>query len=281
MSELGGQGLGEGTASPNDNVGQESSTPVGENNQPQGESYNHPFLDNIPDEEKPIVGKYIKSWDAGVQRRFMELHQQFDPYKQLGDLETLQKAQQFYDYFQRNPQDVYQRLQVAFSQQQQQQNPQLQQNGQGLNGYPEDVAPYFQQFDQRFNQFQQFQSQTTQVLEALANYVMQGQQEKVHAQEDAELNRYMGFLKDEFGDFDEEYVLSLMHTGISGEQAVQRYQQAIQSQVNNMRAPEMGAPVLSGGGGTPPSAKSVTDLDRHETRNLVANVLAQAAQQRG
>lgn len=287
MSMQDGQGLQDaGTANNNTDANTPTGNvdagtvapPVGENFQ----ASNNPFLQAVDENDREIVAKYIDRWDANVTRRMQEAARQWEPYRNLGDVETLSKAQQLYDYFQRNPQEVYQKLHQAFGPQQQNQplQPGLPYNGQGQVNYPEDLAPYFGQFDQRFQQFDQkfnqFQGTTTQILEALANYVTQQHQTSQQAQEDAALQQEIDLLHREFGDFDEEYVLTKIYTGQDPAAAVQAYRNSIQQQINQNRTPAPG-PVLNGGGGAPPQGKSVTDLSQKETRSLVASVLEQAA----
>lgn len=285
MSMQDGQGPQDaGTANEDDpNAGQGTEAPpVGENDSQPA----NPFLEAVDPNDRAVVEKYIKQWDANVTRRQMELQRQYEPYRNLGDVETLTKAQQLYDYFQRNPQEVYQKLHSAFGQQQQVPQPQLQPNvnsGQGFSGneFPEDLAPYLtplqQQFVQQRQEMQQFQQTTTQVLEALAGYVTNQQQTSQQAQEDAALDQQLNLLKAEFGDFDEEFVLAKMYAGVDPVEAVRAYKSKFQASINQQRT----GPTLNGGGGTPPSGKSVQDLNQKETRALVADVLAKAAQAKG
>lgn len=292
MSMMGDQGqqVNEPNGTVDDNTGQgtETTTPVGvgENGSQPTETTN-PFLAAVDEADRAIVQKYIDKWDANVTRRMTEQARQFEPYRNLGDVEQLQRAVQLYEYFQQNPQDIYQRLHAAYGQQQQQQFQQgqqfgLQQNGQGLDAsqIPEEFAPYFQQFDQRFGQFDQrfnqFQQQTASVLEALANHVLAERRTQAERQQDEELDKYLGLLKTEFGEFDEEYVLTKMQAGMSGDQAVQAWNKLVQERINAQRTPPPG-PTLNGGGGTPPTGKNVAELSRDETRQLVASVLERTA----
>jgi hypothetical protein len=291
MSDISGQGLQDaGTADQaTTDANASQGTDQGLQQQQQQQQFDHPFLQQVPEEHRSILAPYVQRWDANVTRRMMEQARQFEPYKNLGDIEEAQRAVQFLNAFRQNPQEIYNRLKQAFEQQQQQQAP-LQPNGfqngqgQGQYQYPEDVAPFFQQFDQRFGQFDQrfnqFQQSTTQILEALANHVMTQQQTAQEATEDAALDRYISAAKVEFGEFDERYVLTQMYAGMSIEEAVQDWKSRVQQGVNQTRAPSAG-PTLSGSGGAPPQGQQVTDLSRQQTKALVASVLEQAAKAGG
>src|SRR6516164_6951134 len=79
--------------------------------QPQGQpseySLAEGFLGRVPQEHRSIIEPYVKQWDAGVTRRFAELHSQLQPYTELGDLETLQAAAGLAQMLEENPYQVY------------------------------------------------------------------------------------------------------------------------------------------------------------------------------
>lgn len=265
--------------SPQDFTGPESNNlvtdpagvPVGSGDgvQPSQEPEN-PFLANIPAEDKEVVAKYIKQWDANVTRRFQEIHGQYKPYKDLGDVETLSKAQQLYTYLQdqNNLKGFYERLHGTFGQQQDQQP-----NGQGL-GDTDD--PILQAMEQRFSHLQSELQQRDQILNAVAQHIIQQNQGQVQQQEDQQLEQYLGALKTEFGDFDEEFVLVKMSAGVNGAEAVQQWKQKVQQTVNQNSTQLPRQPVLSGAGGSPPQGRKPVDLTSAETKALVASVLEQA-----
>lgn len=262
-----GQGQETGTAN--------GSPPVAEETSPVAEvPFDHPFLQNIPEEDRPVVAKHLKSWDANVQRRFAAIHSQYEPYKNLGDVEGIQRAQALYNAFQANPQAIYQRLHEAFGQQQQQQ----QQPG-STDQSLEEYQPIIQYLGQQLTPFQTQMQHQQQVLQALANVIISQNKGAQEQREDAELEQYMANLHTEFGDFDDQYVLTLMQGGIDPEAAVQTFKATVQQHVNKTKAPGAGAPVLNGQGPPPGQMRSVTDLSNKETRDLVASVLQRANEQ--
>lgn len=262
--------------------------------QPQGQGQGQPqvsdlasgFLGRVDPAHRAIVEPYVKQWDAGVTRRFQDLHSQLRPYEEIGaDPVQLQAAYRLYQMVDQDPQQVLQILQEAVGAdggagvQQQgplpQGQPQLgqgqapgqlpqQQPGQAPGALPPEVQ---QQFDMM-----------QQMLEALGNKVLEGDQQSAQAQEDSELDDYIGLLKQEFGEFDERYVLSQMMAGMDGEQAVQAFQQLVQGQVNQRSAPPV-PPILGGGGAIPQEQQSIAKAGRGDVKNLVANILAQANSQ--
>lgn len=246
-----------------------------EDNAGQGNEYSlsGDFLQNVPDDHREIVEQYVKKWDAGVTRRFQELHSQYKPYQELGDPETLQQAVEVYQLLENNPEFIYNVLAQEFGHAAAQQ---MTQGGeQGLGEEEEnsfgDLPP---EFVSRIDQQQQ-------VLEALAEFVLGQNQQVLESQEDAELDSYINNLKTEFGEFDEEYVLFKMDSGMPGAEAVQQYQSMIQAQVNAAtQAANNAPPVLSGGGTVPQdSVPNMGEIPNKDVRSLVESLIAQSNQE--
>jgi hypothetical protein len=242
--------------------------------QPQGQPVNEFYkgiLEQVDPAHRAIVEPYLGKWDAGVSRRFQELHGELQPFQQIGaDPETLAQAFQLYQAIDSNPQGVLEMLQQAMAEVappgaggQQPQGLQGQQPPEGEGG----AAALPPEFQERFTQFEQ-------ALEYMAQQFLEQQTSQTAEAEDAQLDQYLGNLKKELGDFDEEYVVAKMMAGISGEDAVKAYHAAIQQQVNSRaRQPNL-PPILGGGGAVPQEGKSVAEASAKDTKALVANILA-------
>jgi hypothetical protein len=68
----------------------------------------HGFLNDIPEQDREIVARYAKNWDGNVTKQFQKIHEGYKPYKELGDLQRLQIANEFFNRFETNPLEVYQ-----------------------------------------------------------------------------------------------------------------------------------------------------------------------------
>lgn len=234
------------------------------------------ILEQVDPAHRAIVEPYLGKWDAGVTRRFQELHGELQPYQQIGaDPNTLAQAYQLYQMIDENPQGVLEMLQQAMAEVappgangQQPQGLPGQQTPEGEGG----AAALPPEFAERFNQFEQ-------ALEYMAQQFLAQQTSQTAEAEDAQLNDYLGNLQKEFGDFDEEYVVAKMMAGVSGEDAVKAYHAAIQKQVNTRaRQPNL-PPILGGGGAVPQEGKSVAEASAKETKALVAQILAASRDQ--
>lgn len=292
MSMMDTQGTGQATADQFTGTDtQDTGAPVGvgqnpaDTQQQQSGSLANPFLAAVDETDRETVAKYIDKWDANVQRRFAEKDQALRPYRELGDPETLSQAMQIFNLLQNSPEVLYQALSEQFGQQQQgispsSQGPLNQPGNQNLQfqGLPDELsplAPVFDQFGQRLNQYEHRFNQLGQTLDAVSKFLVTQHQQTQQAQEDQQIEQYFGLLKTEFGEFDEEYVISKMLAGMDGAEAVQQFKALVQQQVNaNSTQPNVPT-VLSGGGGAPQTQRRPEELSQAETRDLVASVLTQ------
>ncbi len=249
--------------------GGQGQAPEGQVQPGASKSGGNAFLDGILSEidpaHRPIVEPYIGKWNAGVTRRFQELHGELAPYKELGDPDTLQQAMSLYSMIDSDPERVLELLQEAIGQGTQPQGPGTPQALEGeVGGTPSELPP---EWAQKFEQYET-------VLEHMAERFLQQETAQSEEQEDAQLDQYIGQLKAEFGEFNEKYVLAEMMAGNDPAEAIRGYHASIQEEVNRRsRMPSLG-PTLSGGGAVAQEGKSVAEASSKETKNLVANLLA-------
>src|SRR5215831_7559944 len=74
------------------------------------------FLARVPEADREVVGRYVKDWDAGVTRRFQDIHARYQPYDQLGQYSDLAQYKAVFEYLRDNPQAVYKTLHEHFGQ---------------------------------------------------------------------------------------------------------------------------------------------------------------------
>jgi hypothetical protein len=228
------------------------------------------FLAKIPEGDREIVGKYVKQWDSGVTRRFQELHGKYKPYEELGDLETLQQAHQLYQILDEEPERLYAALRETFGESE----------PEGATTEAGEDSGLDEQFQGVVTELQERLEKQNEVLEAIAEYVIDQHKSVQATQEDKELDEYLGLLKDEYGDFDEEYVLTKMYHGASGDEAVSAWQDMVQQHINAAGQTTEGLPsILSSQGGSAVARESqqrLGSVPNKDIKNLVADVISQA-----
>ncbi len=224
-------------------------------------------LSILPEQFHSVVTPHFQKWDQSAQSRIEAANnslREFESYKPfvehgITNDEIEQGLRLMYE-INNNPQNVYNALANAYN----------------FNQTPEvseedDDTPEGYE-DPRYSELQQG-------LELVSKIVLNDAQAKQAAQDDYELDQELNKLKEEHGDYDERYVLAMMQNGMSGAEAVEAFKQ-LQSSFNQSRP---FAPTLlgnsAGGAGLPSNAIDPTKLSGKETRNLVTQMLEQAAKQ--
>jgi hypothetical protein len=257
--------------------------------QPEGQatsSLADGFLSNIPENDRAVVGRYVKDWDSGVTKRFQEIHNEYAPYKELGDVENLRQAMELYNMLDTQPEVIYEALkqhfdqpqisgaQSAFSQQ-----PQGFQNPQQVQPAPQINPQLLQALSPILTPLQEKMDQQEQIIQKMADVIVSGNQATQVQQEDAQLDAYLTDLKETHGNFDESAILLYLYQnpGSTGEQAVAAWKESMQQYMGN--APVRQAPPVLTGGSVPANHVDVGSLESKQVRDLVANVMAASTNQ--
>jgi hypothetical protein len=236
-------------------------------------------LSVLPEQFHSVVTPHFQKWDQAANSRVESVNQQlsqFEPYKPFVEHgitpEEVEQGLRLMYEINNNPQNVYNALAEAykFGQQSGEPTPPVANNGESsdnplANLPPEVMAQLGQQGD---------------LLQTVAQIVLNDANAKQAAQADMELDQELNALKEKIGDYDERYVLAMMQNGMSAEEAGQSFLEFKNSLGQNRPfAPSVLGSGNSAGAGIPSQAIDPTKLSGKETRNLVAQMLAQAAQQ--
>lgn len=232
-------------------------------------------LSVLPEQFHSVVTPHFSKWDAAANQRIESVNSQlsqfeaFKPFVEHGvGSDELERGLRLYYEINNNPQAVYEALQNAYNFGQPQQ-PNSTQESEGeeenpLNNLPPEIMEKLNNHDG--------------MLQAVAQIVLNEAKAKEDAAADAALDKELNGLREKHGDYDEDYVMTKMMSGMSGEEAVQSYQALVQRVTPQPFAPNvLGS--SSGGTGLPSNAIDPTKLSGKETRNLVAEMLAAAKNQ--
>lgn len=234
-----------------------------------------PFLDVLPTSLHPTVTPVLQQWDKGVQDRFTQVQQQYEPWKpfidQGIDPSTIQGL---LNLLENDPKSLWENLGQyhGFTGDQGQGE---QQNGQEFN--LDEIQDPDQQFDLSKNpEFQQIKIQNEQMRQAFEAQIQQQQQAQMMSQLEQEINA----VKEKDPTIVEPVLLSLMHTfALSAEDAAVKYKEIQQQMLQGAQRPAAPS-VLSPTGGVP-AAQGIkpSEMSRGDKRNLVAEMLRAAATQ--
>lgn len=245
------------------------------------------ILEVLPEEFHPLIKPKLQEWDNGVNSRFQEIHNQYEPlkaYKTFADNnidpQYMINAYNLARNFENDPGAVVKSAienwdldYVAKSE------------------IPEDNDTFNTDFDTNLDianhpLFKQMAEQ----LESLNSQVTQKTQQETEAQQIAEFEKYLNSLKETHGDFDQDYVTALISQGVDGEEAVGRYKSLLGQQLtdavnnnNDNQTVTDPPPVLGNGSGSSGSGFNEQPIDfgkmsKSNTDDLVMQML-QAAQQ--
>lgn len=232
------------------------------------------ILQVLPTSLHSQVRPALEKWDRGVQQRFEQVQQQYSPYKSFAEQkvspEDIEVALGIAQRINTDPTGFFQTFQEMFKDQ----LGNAQGQGQSAEGNdPEfDLDDYTQQQQQDDPRLLQIQQQQ----EMLNQWFMEQQNQKMQEEADAALENDLKNLHDQYGDFNERYVLGLAMAGVPLEDAVKEYQGIVGGAG---RQPDPNVPnVLTPGGGLPAEQVDPRKLDGPGTRSVVEQMLRAAAQ---
>lgn len=251
---------------PEETQGQETDT--GTEEQTELSEFAQGILGQIPETDRETVGKYLNTWDSNVTKQFEKIHEEYRPFKDLGDYNQVQQAVAVARFLENNPESVYKALHEEF-------------------GPKEKPQPQGQGFGQE--QEQQTQGQSNPELDELrtmvstvAQALIQIRDKDSQAEEDRQLDNALSELRKKHGDFDEDYVLvKMMNNGGDGEAAVKDFKALQKAYFSGGTIPATGAkppPNLGSGGAMPPQTQDVANLSNDDFNELVAKYLQGATE---
>lgn len=244
------------------------------------------FLNDIPEQDRDIVGKYVKQWDGNVTKQFQKIHENYKPYKDLGDLERLQIANEFFSRFETNPLEVYQIFRDGLVEQfgEDFENQMYQQDDDGEEYEYEDGE--YDDDDDDYEEVDlpdgvvQFLEQIGGSVQDLIDWKDSQEQSALEAQENEQLDNMLkemhntllqGYKLDED---DDDWLLIQMSKGREPQEAAQAWINKFGGQQSPVPRPV--ARILSGQGGVPNDQVDVSKLRGQQRKDIVAALLEQA-----
>lgn len=226
------------------------------------------ILNQIPEDDRPTVGKYLNTWDSNVTKQFDKIHEEYRPFKDLGDYNQVQQAVQVARFLEQNPETVYKALHDEFGEKTEQQP-----KGQGLGRQEQQQTQ-----GQRDPEFDELRNMVSTVAQSL----IQMRDQRTEEDEDRQLDMALTDLRKKHGDFDEDYVLiKMMNNGGDGEAAVKDFKALQKAYFAGEKIPQTGLrppPNLGSGGAMPSKTQDVAKLSNDDFNDLVAKYLQGATE---
>lgn len=230
------------------------------------------ILSQIPAELHAQVIPTLQEWDQGVSRRFQKIHDEYAPLKRFEEVDPdeIKEALDVYQALVNDPATTWEAIGRVYGLSPQQVS-QVAADPYGENSDDFDLGELPPAIRDRLAKLDVHDR----VLEAITGDLLQRQEAEKTSQEDAAFEEYLDALAEEYGEYDEDYVVGLIAAGVDGEEAVQRFQQfQAQFAPQQQRAAASAPRVMSSGGGIPNSSPvDVAKLSNQNTQKLVEELL--------
>jgi len=231
-----------------------------------------PFLNKIPVEDRAVVARYIKEWDAGVTKKFQEYSGKLKPYEALGPYEEIQKYVNFANNFRQDPENVFrlmwQGIQEQYGEDAEQEIMRI------LQLEAEEMADDYEQGteDNEVDPNEVFQQNVSQELEELRTWRENFEAQQQTAEENAQLDNVLGAMHTRYGDFDDNWILVRLAEHGNIEQSIKEWNAMIGKYTQN-GASRQAPKVMGGQGGVPNEQVDASKLRGKDRRSNVAALL--------
>lgn len=226
-----------------------------------------PFFEVVPQELHHKVQPLLKDWDQKVNDRFAKVHSDYADFKGFRDngitRQQLEQGLNLLNAISSDPHEVYKAMREAYKFQDDAPA------GQGQQEPKVEEEPWKQSYES-----------VRQQLDTVSNILLAQRQAEEQSRSDAALDKELADLRKTHGDFDEEYVLSKLvaNPRTTPEMAVRAYKDWESKQMARFGPKPLF--MGNGHGGLPSTGVDPRKLPEKDTRDLVAEMLQHAAQQR-
>jgi hypothetical protein len=228
------------------------------------ESASSPYLKNIPEQDRPIVSKYIKGWDGDVTRRFQKIHDEVRPWKELGEIDVIKRQIEIVRLLQADPKTFHKNLTEFIKQL----------DGEDMNDeIEEDDVPVKEDSDPRDSMIADLQKK----VDELSGAFTEDFNSRYEQQEIAKLDKELDRLHTVHGDFDEDWVLVQVSRGTPIESAIKQFNDKYgNSRVNSFRK-DTPPKILSGAGSVGQSQVDTSKMSKSDKLNYMTQLLEGAS----
>lgn len=241
----------------------------------------------LPEDMQALVQPKLKEWDQGVQTKIKDLHTQYEPYKDIAKnqvpVEDIEQAMALVAALQQDPEQVVKDAIEAF----------------GLDFVAKELAATqttepstttepdpFAEAGLDISKHPEF-VQMKEALEQITGKVEQEFTAKEEAAAIEQHEKYLDELAEEHGEFDKQYVTTLMVNGLDGVKAVKQYQDIVNQAAAKLAGESKAVntpPVVMGGDGNtgsgiPDNAVNLGKLTRTDANNLALDMIAKMRQE--
>jgi len=219
------------------------------------------FLEKVPEEHRPVLSQYLPQWDGNFTKYAQKVQGELKEYRELGDPELLTNSRRLYETLINQPQVIYDYLvQQGYGPQQAKAMAQEM----GSSEEPDPVQVKLGEYER--------------ALQAMAGWIQNQETSSREAYERQALETELEDLRNQYGDYDRTWVLRAIAAGSEPEEAVQEFQNLVQSVVNQ-RAKAPAPRVLSGSGALPSNRPDLAKASSKDTKDYLSKMLSEMSRE--
>lgn len=235
----------------------------------QGNPAWNDILQDFPVELHPKLTPHLESWDKGVQERIDKIHSDYKPWEQFikagVEPETVNFGLNVLNSLSENPQMVYEAIGKYYGLTPAQAKAAVEES----KVEDDPLAPVN-------TKLADLERQNHLMAQHLLTKHDEEQKQILQQKAEKELDLELAGLKKKYGDFNEDFVLAMLDTGKTGEEAVKAYHQWRDEEVGKY----VPKPLFMGsGGGLPNQNVDPTKMTEAQTKDTVIQMLRAAAHQ--
>jgi hypothetical protein len=221
------------------------------------------YLERFPEDQRGTAEEVFKEWDSNVTKKFQSIHDEYRDYKPIFDsyeADAVKAGMQVLEMIRDNPREVYDQLANQF-------NFKDVKDAVDTATKVADKVSKGQEIPQEYlDKFAQYDE----ILGQVADYMATQHTEATQAEELKQFQAKLDDLTGKYGEYDQEWVLAKIASGIDPEVAVKSYHAFVEKLTG--KKPQAPAVLGSSGGGiTKPI--DFSKLNSTDTKKLVSEYL--------
>lgn len=231
------------------------------------------IMEMIPEERHSDAQRILSEWD----QNYSKVQSSYKPYEQYASAgvepDEIDFALNLANAVSTQPEEVLQILQAYVEQEGNgQMDTEQFEGGSGDQGQSPDGSSFDLSSHPDFQRYQQ-------AVDAMAQIMQQQREQQQEQEEDARLEQELSQLKEQHGEFDDNFVIAQMLNGMEPEDAVKAYHSLVENIQSKQRPP--GPRVLGTSGQIPNQDIDPKKLSSSDRRNYVAQLLSNHNAERG
>jgi hypothetical protein len=237
------------------------------------------YLKGIPDQDRAIVEKYVKPWDANVTKKFQSIHdsyKDYKPFKEQGiSSADLDKAYRLFSGLRADPVAAYKYIQQELINRF---GPDFDKDGKVPEEVEQEVEEEFD-LTQLPEQYQRMFENMQSEIGEFKTWREQQEQAKQDEEENKQIDSIIDTMHNLYGEFDDRWILLQLADGAMPEQAIASWKQFTEGIIGSQSSRPAPPRIPGGQGGIPNDQVDVTKLDGPDRRKLIADILERASSQ--